>query len=82
MPRADYQRLSQEGRSEDARLSIDLARPAAHYSPAPFESSNSDDEDDGLLPKEHPSTPGVAERGFDEPSFPGLVLGGYQVRKS
>lgn len=78
MPPADYQRVSQEGHSEDTGLGHNPTRSAAQYGTGPFDS---DDEDEELLHKEHPSTPGVAEQGFDEPEFPGLVVGGYHVRK-
>lgn len=77
MAPTDYQRLSQDHNPEEIRLGEHSQRGRPLRSPThyAYDPSNSEDEDGGLLQKEHPSTPGIAEQGFDDAPFSGLIVG-------
>jgi dipeptidyl aminopeptidase len=53
-------------------------RPAIYYNEGSFDPPSSDDESDGLLEKDAPTTPRLAESG----EWNGLVVGGSKKRVS
>lgn len=79
MAPADYQRLSQDHNPEERLLDEHSQRGRLLRSPAQydgsFDPSDSENEDGGLLQKEHPSTPGIAEQGFEDQPFSKLIVG-------
>jgi dipeptidyl aminopeptidase len=85
MPTPTYERLPQEGGFEAGPSRTASGRPSIYYGDGPLDAPNSDDEDEALLEKNSPPSPGNVELGhldIEDEGEDGLVIGGQKQRPS